>query len=726
MAPQQLEAILAHELAHIRRHDYLVNLLQTLVETLLFYHPAVWWLSRRIRDRARELLRRSRGQPVRRSRRVREGARRSRGAARGSRRLVLAATGGSLLHRVRRLLAAPSHAGRARDGSPAARRSSSDRRHRGWSGRRTSVLECGSTADAIAARMRGRRFGSDDSTPNDARRVGSHRAPAAGTASRRCRHRSPVVAECTDPRERRRRPLRRRRASLDESVRTPSQTCSSSSSGGRPSRSRHRRPPLAADRPRCRRRRRSRRQSHRRRRNHRSPDPPTPPQPPDRRSSTPDRPSRRRRRHRRHLPVRRRSEAVGQSTRSISRGPTATREAGGQARRRGRVHRRRPDVKSLSPGGMLRDQGRRTGPSSRTIEFRADGDRATIERRYWVGIVGEARSSLKVRQWLAQALPRFIRQTGIGAAGARRADPEGEGALGRARRDHADRGQLGEARLLHASCSRRRRLDAGDGAAGARPGRPRDRLGLRAGVSLLIAADQPARGRRDAAASTSTPRKSIQSDFEMRRVYSSRAQAGAAIAGRARRRCSTPARAIDSDFEEADASGAGREAAGARRARARPVLQGPRDGEQRLRAARVLTARCRAGRSRRPRRRARCWSRRSRSGRTSSRRRSCSQIVKSQSIDGRAAGAVLQGRGRHRLVVRARARAAGRGEARRSLPPETVLGVAARRRRTMSSSFETSQVLLAVAATHPITGEARDLYIDGRRDSSATSNRAGR
>jgi beta-lactamase regulating signal transducer with metallopeptidase domain len=45
----QLELILAHELAHIRRHDYLVNLLQTLVETLFFYHPAIWWLSHRIR-----------------------------------------------------------------------------------------------------------------------------------------------------------------------------------------------------------------------------------------------------------------------------------------------------------------------------------------------------------------------------------------------------------------------------------------------------------------------------------------------------------------------------------------------------------------------------------------------------------------------------------------------------------------------------------------------------
>lgn len=44
-----IEALLAHELAHVRRHDYLVNLLQTLVETLLFYHPAVWWVSARVR-----------------------------------------------------------------------------------------------------------------------------------------------------------------------------------------------------------------------------------------------------------------------------------------------------------------------------------------------------------------------------------------------------------------------------------------------------------------------------------------------------------------------------------------------------------------------------------------------------------------------------------------------------------------------------------------------------
>lgn len=46
----QLEAILAHELAHIARHDFLVNCLQTAAEVLLFYHPAVWWLSRTIRQ----------------------------------------------------------------------------------------------------------------------------------------------------------------------------------------------------------------------------------------------------------------------------------------------------------------------------------------------------------------------------------------------------------------------------------------------------------------------------------------------------------------------------------------------------------------------------------------------------------------------------------------------------------------------------------------------------
>lgn len=45
----QVEAILAHELAHIRRNDYLINMLQSFVEVIFFFHPAIWWLSEKVR-----------------------------------------------------------------------------------------------------------------------------------------------------------------------------------------------------------------------------------------------------------------------------------------------------------------------------------------------------------------------------------------------------------------------------------------------------------------------------------------------------------------------------------------------------------------------------------------------------------------------------------------------------------------------------------------------------
>jgi hypothetical protein len=48
---EELEAVMAHELGHIRRWDYMWNLLQTAVESVLFFHPAVWWLSRTVRER---------------------------------------------------------------------------------------------------------------------------------------------------------------------------------------------------------------------------------------------------------------------------------------------------------------------------------------------------------------------------------------------------------------------------------------------------------------------------------------------------------------------------------------------------------------------------------------------------------------------------------------------------------------------------------------------------
>lgn len=106
LTPEALNAVLAHELAHIRRHDYLVNLLQSAVEIVFFYHPAVWWLSGQIRSErenacddvavsccgdallyARSLAR----------------LEELRGSESGP-SLALASNGGSLMHRIHRLL----------------------------------------------------------------------------------------------------------------------------------------------------------------------------------------------------------------------------------------------------------------------------------------------------------------------------------------------------------------------------------------------------------------------------------------------------------------------------------------------------------------------------------------------------------------------------------------------------------------------------------------------
>jgi BlaR1 peptidase M56 len=107
LSPPQLETILAHELAHIRRFDSLVSLGQAVAETLLFYHPAVWWVSHRMRierehccddvavaicgdavSYARALTRLAQGRP-------------------SPPILALAATGGSLFQRISRLVGQP-------------------------------------------------------------------------------------------------------------------------------------------------------------------------------------------------------------------------------------------------------------------------------------------------------------------------------------------------------------------------------------------------------------------------------------------------------------------------------------------------------------------------------------------------------------------------------------------------------------------------------------------
>lgn len=111
LSPRQLEAILAHELAHIRRHDYLINLLQTAVETLLFYHPAVWWVSAQVR-RERENCCDDLAVAVCGDRLGYARALVDLEGLRSAPRLALAASGGSLTDRVRRLVGAPGRRSR--------------------------------------------------------------------------------------------------------------------------------------------------------------------------------------------------------------------------------------------------------------------------------------------------------------------------------------------------------------------------------------------------------------------------------------------------------------------------------------------------------------------------------------------------------------------------------------------------------------------------------------
>jgi len=106
LKPSQLQAILAHELAHIRRHDYLINLLQSVVETLLFYHPGVWWVSRRIRMEREnccdDLAVKACGDVTVYARALADMEQIRASAP------ALAATGGSLLNRIRRLAGLPA------------------------------------------------------------------------------------------------------------------------------------------------------------------------------------------------------------------------------------------------------------------------------------------------------------------------------------------------------------------------------------------------------------------------------------------------------------------------------------------------------------------------------------------------------------------------------------------------------------------------------------------
>lgn len=104
---EQIEALLAHELAHIRRLDWLWNGLQCVAEALLFFHPGAWWLSRRIRQEREhacdDLAVGVCGDPIALAEALAELERHRHPLS----RLLLAAHGGSLMKRISRLLSGP-------------------------------------------------------------------------------------------------------------------------------------------------------------------------------------------------------------------------------------------------------------------------------------------------------------------------------------------------------------------------------------------------------------------------------------------------------------------------------------------------------------------------------------------------------------------------------------------------------------------------------------------
>jgi hypothetical protein len=203
------------------------------------------------------------------------------------------------------------------------------------------------------------------------------------------------------------------------------------------------------------------------------------------------------------------------------------------------------DVKSMTPGGLLRIRDGGFG-ASHSIEFRAD-ESGKIERRYWAGST-ERPFEPEGRKWLATALPRFVRQTGIGAAAR----------VSRIYRAKGAQGVLGEIALIEGSWAKRvyfaellktpgldsRTIQQALAQAGREVDSDFELASLLISVDRLPALDESARKAYFDAAQT------IQSDFEMRRVLSSALKKGphtpALIAT-----LLNSSLAIESDFEQA-------------------------------------------------------------------------------------------------------------------------------------------------------------------------------
>jgi beta-lactamase regulating signal transducer with metallopeptidase domain len=482
LTPAQLEAIIAHELAHIRRHDYLVNLLQTLVETLLFYHPAVWWLSHRIRierenccdDLAVSLC----GDAVTYARALADLE-----ELRSRRGFALAASGGSLLLRVRRLLGAPTHAGRGP----------------GWlAGAAAILLIAGIAAGAVG----------------NAALTSAQEPVAAALPVAPAKAVQPVIARTVvEPPLVPVQPAQPSRTAAPSQITEPALT-----------------PALAgADEP-------AELVEAAEELEAAAPALAEAPEPEE------------------ILEVQASASSSSHEHSSSSQSKDGEEQKGNfiwsnddqrieiQYKGRFEFTDDDADVKSLSPGGYLRI---REGRAVQTrVEFEADAN-GKITRRYWSG-TSERPFEPEGRQWLARMLPKFIRQSGIGAAGR----------VARIYKAKGADGVLAEIQLIEGSWSRRVYYSELLKTA---PLESRTVVQIlqRAGKDLesdfelasllttfgdkLLVDDATRKAYFEAA-------RSIQSDFEMRRVYSSALKRGPVspdiLAG-----LLEASTAIDSDFE---------------------------------------------------------------------------------------------------------------------------------------------------------------------------------
>ena len=629
LTPRQLEAILAHELAHVRRHDYLVNLLQTLVETLLFYHPAVWWLSRRIRaerenccdDLAVSLC----GDPYTYAKALAD-LEDLRGAGG---QLVMAATGGSLLQRVRRLLGAPTHAGRAP----------------GWLAGSASVMVLlGIVAAALGTSALKAQAPKLAATPVPSRSVtpqlsaveprpSVERAAAVAAAT-------PVSAEKADVEA---------VESVNRAVEQAGATIASTSA----------QIAIASA-------------------------------------------------------VVAQAATAGAGSQDVPAIVKSKRTSGNftwshngdklEINYNGDVEFTDDDtdVKRLSPGGVMRiKEGGWFG--GRTVDFQVDGTGA-ITRRYWVGM-SEKPFDPEGRQWLAQTLPRFIRQTGIGARSRVARILKAQGPAGVLREISLIEGSWGK-RLYFTELLETPLDPAATKQVLAQAGREIDSDYELASL-LIDSADKLLvdNGTRQAYFEAA---RSIESDFEMRRVFSSALKHGP-VASPLLANLLETSRSIDSDFEEASLL--------VQVAALQPLDKTTRDP--------FFTALDTVSSDFEHRRVLAALAKRSDPGvdTTAAMLKSAAaidsdfeaasflvQLAQEQPIEGplrapffKAADSIASAFERGRVLKAVLHRP--------DVSPETVLGVL-RSAQGMKSDFEVGQVLFAVAAVRPLSGEARDVYVD--------------